>query len=899
MPGIEEMMKDPEFLALPKAEQEDLIKQAMQKSAGTNQSIPLQQAPDVQRASSARVPVDRFGQPLPTRNWENVPRTDMEPGLQDVPLFLPIAPGAQQAVLRSPVTLPLILAAGGVNPLTLPIAGEMLRQTLLPQQETPAQPGSVPGLTSFAQRFGEAVQQPGVLPATAMGGAMPFLPQGAGYSPAIRRTLGGATAGTAGEMARRGFTDEPIAVDHMLSDWTVNALVQAVPELGLQVAGQVLKATPPAQKYVSTQKRQELQGQIDELQQNLQQAQEGAAQRISGYQTEMDRLLGEGHQQQWNLKEALEHYGKSAKTDIATMRQASRNVSEGYGTTKEALLQLHDDARRQIELQKLVKGSTPSDVAIDAHTWLRNYPVPSAEAVDTLYRQVDVYNGETLPPIVMEGLNTVYTKQAAQEKRIAAIDPTAARQDVIRKAEALQKQTVPETAQPVMKLESRTSGTSLANTPSTELELQDLLRQPDKRGRWGVNLNDDELFGELDALLGKAESGSARLKNSKSGMTSSEAAQRAHELGFIDSPDVDSLKSALDESIFGGRPVYSKLKSPPEFSFEGLEPGQASAPATFQGARELLTRYGEKIGILRKAVDKTGSPLAADELRDVSAKYAALQEGIDAAIDSNELKPQAREALRTANAAYKVQATHKELTDFLQGAMRTPNGGAEEFNPGKILTELRSPKNASLVQKLEDTGIYQGLEKKLQEWQQRFAAPGEKIQQAQELQRTVRDLVRTLDPEERTRLLQYSDAEASMRDRLATAKEEVGAELEQNRMQTEAATGRKQTEIEKEKLQVEREGGISKGKQELLRQQQAAIPNPAFHLFLITQTPFASMIARGLMTEKGQNWVGRVMEATGGMNTAPAFVALYRGLKPTGVIQSTQDIIEGVGKEKR
>jgi hypothetical protein len=111
----------------------------------------------------------------------------------------------------------------------------------------------------------------------------------------------------------------------------------------------------------------------------------------------------------------------------------------------------------------------------------------------------------------------------------------------------------------------------LNSAPMRELELQDVLRQVDERGQFGVKLKDEELFEELDSLLGKAESGAGKpgsgrqiLKNDKSGLTSDAWAQKLHEEGFIDSPDVDSFIRALDDSVRGGRPVYSKFKTPPE-----------------------------------------------------------------------------------------------------------------------------------------------------------------------------------------------------------------------------------------------------------------------------------------------------------------------------------------------
>jgi hypothetical protein len=186
------------------------------------------------------------------------PAEPLEPGLQDVPLFVPIAPEAQQAVLRSPAVLPTMGGIVGGPPGI--VGGEMLRQTMMPQRETPPQPTDIPGLTALAQQFGQAIQQPGILPAAATGGALRFAPQAPGLLNAAARTATGATAATGAEVARKSMTGEAITPGGVVNDALLNTAVQGGVEGGTELARTILQHTQGGRMLRSMGARQEMEG---------------------------------------------------------------------------------------------------------------------------------------------------------------------------------------------------------------------------------------------------------------------------------------------------------------------------------------------------------------------------------------------------------------------------------------------------------------------------------------------------------------------------------------------------------------------------------------------------------------------------------------------------------------
>jgi hypothetical protein len=91
----------------------------------------------------------------------------------------------------------------------------------------------------------------------------------------------------------------------------------------------------------------------------------------------------------------------------------------------------------------------------------------------------------------------------------------------------------------------------LREMPSTELELQDFIRQ-----QGGIRLAGEELQGELRALISRKETGLGGLQNDN-GLSLQAMAQKASELGFTTSPDKTALLAELDRSINQGHLVYS------------------------------------------------------------------------------------------------------------------------------------------------------------------------------------------------------------------------------------------------------------------------------------------------------------------------------------------------------
>lgn len=92
----------------------------------------------------------------------------------------------------------------------------------------------------------------------------------------------------------------------------------------------------------------------------------------------------------------------------------------------------------------------------------------------------------------------------------------------------------------------------LAQMPSIELELQDLVRQ-----QGGIRLEGEELRGELSRVITRKETGRGGLQNA-AGMSLQQMAEKADELGFIASADKSSLLEALDRSVTQGHEVYSR-----------------------------------------------------------------------------------------------------------------------------------------------------------------------------------------------------------------------------------------------------------------------------------------------------------------------------------------------------
>ena len=88
--------------------------------------------------------------------------------------------------------------------------------------------------------------------------------------------------------------------------------------------------------------------------------------------------------------------------------------------------------------------------------------------------------------------------------------------------------------------------------PPVELELKDFIGQ-----MRGIQLEGEELAGELAAVVSQKETGQRGLQNNISGVSLQRMAEAAQEQGFIATADKESLLEALARSVTQGQPVYS------------------------------------------------------------------------------------------------------------------------------------------------------------------------------------------------------------------------------------------------------------------------------------------------------------------------------------------------------
>jgi hypothetical protein len=789
MADLEGLLADPDFKALPKPIQDAVAMKILQQTAPVGKDLaggmgPLQALTSFLRGEQ-RAP---FGaKSAETRQFEAAhPTTE------------PLPPGFVEGLPTNKL-LPLALSMTPLGPLGgIPLA-ELMRQFAIDHPERTPQPGDIPLVTPLVQNAVDTAKAPGVLPGMAMGGVLQALPGTVGP---VVRTLAGAPAATAGEVARRGMTGESLDLRELGADLLTNVTLQGSMEALGQSAKSLFNASPPVQLLKGTQQKQALQTQIETeqttragttqtLQGQIDRAQGQTLQQAATYEQEMTRLLGEETQQAASLQQSLKAYGQGTKADLAHASQAASTIKQDYGMLRASLEKLNDNAKRSIALEQTKLGQAKAGQAVDTRTWLKTLDVPTEKEITALYKDVDAFNGERLAPEVMAGLRKVEAQALAKQQRIAAIDPAAA---------------------------------------------------------------------DLTPTL----------------------------------------------------------------------PPSSSVPPTFQGARELLTHYGEEIGRLRQAV--AHGTATKSEVSAATAKYAALQQGLDDAIESGTLPAEAKNRLRLANEAFKVKATSDELARFLQDAMRTPSGGAEVFEPGKILTRLKDPDWAWLVDKLKAVDLYDGLVARLGEYQRALAAPKDAMLKARELQQTVRQMKGRLSEDEKAFLVRYGAQESATRDHLLAAHETTADELAGLRQETEAGVGMRkeaQARVKQEgeaqtgmlKSELATATGASQEREAALKTQLGAVQTPgagmgalfsygAFGVPAVVGTLlghhvlggevglFAHLLARGLMTPSGQKYLGHVLDATGGINTPALTVALYQMLKPTPVAQATEDHIKALGKGK-
>lgn len=93
----------------------------------------------------------------------------------------------------------------------------------------------------------------------------------------------------------------------------------------------------------------------------------------------------------------------------------------------------------------------------------------------------------------------------------------------------------------------------LREIPSQELEIQDFVRQ-----QLGIQLEGEELHGELRAIISRKETGIGGLQNNVRGMTLQQIAEKAEELGFTRDATKEAFLDALGRSVNMGHLVYSR-----------------------------------------------------------------------------------------------------------------------------------------------------------------------------------------------------------------------------------------------------------------------------------------------------------------------------------------------------
>ena len=540
----------------------------------------------------------------------------------------------------------------------------------------------------------------------------------------------------------------------------------------------------------------------------------------------------------------------------ARIAQDIGKVTERVALKKGVVQAQVAEATKRRALASAMVKEAPAINASEARRWLTSLPVPDERVIDELYSEVNRYGDVAMPETVLAQLGRARQTIADQEARIASVAPELVDRKLVQMGKPLPRgEAVTETLESL----SRPRGVPLSRSVDTSLELQDFVRKATGEGRWGIRIGDDALSGELDALLRRKESGSSRLLNSAQGFSPQQMAERAHEAGFLESPDVGELVRKLDESIFSGRPVLSLFRDLPEFGVEGLD--RAIEAPTFQAVKETLTRYGQAIRSARAAV-VAGREGAQAQLSAYSKVYGALQQGLDDAIEGGELPDGLRTALQKANSAFKVKATVDDLSALIEAKIRYPReGAAGVLNVGQLMNELEKLSNADLVGKLREVGVYDGLQDTLAAARERIASPQEQVRALRQLEGELKAILPQVKARGDARIGQLRSIDEQVRqrvgDEVSSARVRV-AVLEGQRPSPSGALGF---------LEASSLGGIIG---------YGVSREPLGVALGVTAAQAARYYANYLMQPHGQVILKRFLEATGETVPAPATRALIQ-----------------------
>ena len=212
--------------------------------------------------------------------------------------------------------------------------------------------------------------------------------------------------------------------------------------------------------------------------------------------------------------------------------------------------------------------------------------------------------------------------------------------------------------------------------------------------------------------------------------------------------------------------------------------------------------------------------------------------------------------------------------------------------------------------------------------QKKLAAPKDALLKARELQFAAKGIYRTMAPEEKAAIQRYLDVQAAMQQRLTEGKALVTGEQAAVAQQAEARAAMLSSQADAITQQAEAQAGMltsqaaqagAQGQEAVqgIQGQLAALPTPRVQEVLsLAYMPAAAgtitgavtgntatgaavagvlsipgLLSRALMTPKGQEIVGKILEGSGGIWSQDALVVLsqvlrdpvqHSGLQPAG-----------------
>lgn len=568
--------------------------------------------------------------------------------------------------------------------------------------DTPPPPGTsskYPGLGAFGELgeelvdMGKTALATGISTATSLGGAA----LGALTSP-VTGPIGPVAGEMAGSLAGRkinvalGLEEKgpsvnlPFAGQTNIGDLAATVLPGALRLPGAAARGgrALLEKSPPGQLLRRTEAQGALEASREAGEAALTQTKTAIDHEIA---TSQARLQTELDQFQ-NMREQTQNLLHGYTTDIQQAQQAGKAVQsselaavrdrakahlaaidrtalETQQAHQAHLDALHDAQTRELATARQQAVGTRQRAVTNAREYVQQLPVPTEETVKELYDAVGTYHF-TMPTTLLRDAQEQLGQTVSTVKKFF---PRAGMGETER-------------------LAAMGSGTVPAATREAGQELQQFIRS-----HGGMKLSGEELQGELAAVIAPKDTGTTGLLNNRSGQSLQTMAERAHEAGFLDTPDKTALLDALSRS-HGGHPVYnvSTERMVDELGdFFDRASGQApTVPGeiSFQEARSLLKWLGQRIGSLQRAT----TPDAGEQLGAAKLLYGKVQQTLDGAAKDLHIPTEARAALQEANAAYKVQATVETLGDTIE---RFITDG--KFNASGMLDYLRKNKEGGFL----------------------------------------------------------------------------------------------------------------------------------------------------------------------------------------------------------